>query len=421
MDFRILGPLEVRDGDREVPLRAGKQRALLALLLVNANRTLAIDRIVDDLWGEDVPESAHEDGADLRLEAAKGADARGCCTRGRPATRSSWSPTTSTSTASSGSSQRPGRASTPAGPRRRRPVSVRRSTCGAGRRSRSSRRSRSRRPSAARLEELRLSALEGRLEADLLLGRHGDLVGELEALIARYPLREGLRRQHMLALYRSGRQAEALAAYQEARRALADELGIEPSPALRELERQHPPAGREPRSSRRRSRRARRLPLPGPQRPSTMGPPRATTGEPGRGLRRRSESSRRCCSPTWSAQRHVPPSRIPERTRALLDRFYDAMAEEIEAAGGTVEKFVGDAVMAAFGAPAAQEDHAERALHAALSMRRRLAERFGEALEVRIGVNTGEVVVGRSRAGSSFVTGDVGQRRCPTRAGRGAR
>ena len=70
----------------------------------------------------------------------------------------------------------------------------------------------------------------------------------------------------------------------------------------------------------------------------------------------------------------------PERTRALLDRFYDAMAVEIERAGGTVEKFVGDAVMAAFGAPAAQEDHAERALHAALAMRHRLDELFGERL-----------------------------------------
>src|SRR4029453_3208262 len=58
MEFRILGPLEVRDGDREVPLRAGKQRALLALLLVNANRTVAIDRMVDELWGQEVPESA---------------------------------------------------------------------------------------------------------------------------------------------------------------------------------------------------------------------------------------------------------------------------------------------------------------------------------------------------------------------------
>src|SRR5438874_688975 len=97
----------------------------------------------------------------------------------------------------------------------------------------------------------------------------------------------------------------------------------------------------------------------------------------------------------------------PERTRALLDRFYDAMAKEIEQAGGTVEKFVGDAVLAAFGAPAALEDHAERALHAALGMQRRLRELFGEGLGLRIGVNTGEVVVGRPREGSSFVTGDA--------------
>ena len=97
----------------------------------------------------------------------------------------------------------------------------------------------------------------------------------------------------------------------------------------------------------------------------------------------------------------------PERTRATLDLFYDAMAAEIRRAGGTVEKFVGDAVMAVFGAPAAQEDHVERALHAALAMRRRLRELFGDELELRIGVNTGEVVVGRAREGSSFVTGDA--------------
>ncbi|TMK77155.1 MAG: hypothetical protein E6G45_10640 [Actinobacteria bacterium] len=97
----------------------------------------------------------------------------------------------------------------------------------------------------------------------------------------------------------------------------------------------------------------------------------------------------------------------PERTRALLTRFYEAMAEEIEGAGGTVEKFIGDAVMAAFGAPVALEDHAERALHAALSMHRRLGELFGDRLALRIGVNTGEVVVGRPREGSSFVTGDA--------------
>jgi class 3 adenylate cyclase len=97
----------------------------------------------------------------------------------------------------------------------------------------------------------------------------------------------------------------------------------------------------------------------------------------------------------------------PERMRLLLDRFYDAMAAEVEAAGGTVEKFIGDAVMAAFGVPAAQEDHAERALHAALAMQRRLTELFRESLSLRIGVNTGEVVLGRAREGSSFVTGDA--------------
>jgi class 3 adenylate cyclase len=96
----------------------------------------------------------------------------------------------------------------------------------------------------------------------------------------------------------------------------------------------------------------------------------------------------------------------PERTRAMLERFYDAMAAEVETAGGTIEKFVGDAVMAVFGAPASLEDHAERALHAALAMQRRLHELFGETLTLRIGVNTGEVVVGKPREGSSFVTGD---------------
>src|ERR687888_645604 len=98
-------------------------------------------------------------------------------------------------------------------------------------------------------------------------------------------------------------------------------------------------------------------------------------------------------------------SQDPERTRALLDRFYDAMAEEIDRAGGTIEKFAGDAVMAVFGAPAALEDHAERALHAALALLHRTRE-LDERLELRIGVNTGEVVVGRPREGSSFVTGD---------------
>lgn len=101
-------------------------------------------------------------------------------------------------------------------------------------------------------------------------------------------------------------------------------------------------------------------------------------------------------------------SRDPEQVRDTLDRFYDAMTAELADRGGVVEKFIGDAVVAVFGAPAAREDHAERALDAALAMQRRFAELFTpERLALRIGVNTGEVVVGRPREGSSFVTGDT--------------
>ncbi|HXV57911.1 MAG TPA: alpha/beta fold hydrolase [Gaiellaceae bacterium] len=258
MDFRLLGPLEVRDGDREVRLRGGKQRALLALLLVHANRTLAIDRIVDDLWSDDVPETAakmvqiyvsrlrkalpegalHTRPPGYALEVAPGeldlhrferlvGEARSALEEGRAAA------------AAAGFRQAlelwrgPALAEFTSEPFAR--------------------------AERARLEELRIAALEGRLEADLLRGRHAEVVGELEALIARYPLREGLRRQHMLALYRSGRQAEALAGYQTFRRTLADELGIEPSASLRDLERQmlrqdgslEPPAPAETRAGRR--------------------------------------------------------------------------------------------------------------------------------------------------------------------------
>ena len=97
----------------------------------------------------------------------------------------------------------------------------------------------------------------------------------------------------------------------------------------------------------------------------------------------------------------------PEHARDLLEQFYDAMEAEIALGGGTVEKFIGDAVVAVFGAPAAQEDHAERALQTALWMLERLRKLFGDRLALRIGVNSGEVVVGRPREGSSFATGDA--------------
>ncbi len=119
------------------------------------------------------------------------------------------------------------------------------STSGAGRRSPTSPTNRSRRPEILRLEELRLAALERRIEADLALGRYAELVGEVQVLVREHPLRERLRAALMQALYGSGRQAEALEIYRETRRLLVDELGIEPSPALHELEQailRHDPA-----------------------------------------------------------------------------------------------------------------------------------------------------------------------------------
>jgi class 3 adenylate cyclase len=101
-------------------------------------------------------------------------------------------------------------------------------------------------------------------------------------------------------------------------------------------------------------------------------------------------------------------SRDPEHVRDVLDRYYDAMTAEIVENGGTLEKFIGDAVVAVFGAPVAREDHAERALDAALAMQRRFADLFSaDGLALRIGVNTGEVVLGRARESSSFVSGDT--------------
>src|SRR5439155_6490518 len=97
----------------------------------------------------------------------------------------------------------------------------------------------------------------------------------------------------------------------------------------------------------------------------------------------------------------------PEQARSLLERVFAAVAAEIDEAGGTVEQVAGDAVMAVFGAPVAQEDHAERALHTALALQRRTAELFAGTLTLGVGIATGEVAVGRAREGGSLVSGTV--------------
>ena len=159
---------------------------------------------------------------------------RGCLRRGRPVTCCGWMRSGSTSPASSGFAPRRRGQEPEAGPRPRLPEAL---SLWRGRPLADFAYEEWAQREAERLEEVRLAALEDRVEADLTLGRHGELVAELEQVVAEHPYRERLRGQLMLALYRSGRQADALAAYQDARRALVDELGIEPGPELRELER----------------------------------------------------------------------------------------------------------------------------------------------------------------------------------------
>jgi YVTN family beta-propeller protein len=236
MEFRVLGALEVReDGDRPIHLGAGKQRAALAILLLHANEVVSTERLIDELWGEEPPKAARkalqvyvthlrkalgserirtqapgyvlelapdeldlhrferlvEEGRELRANGdpagATGALREALALwKGQPLADFTFEPFAQTE--------------------------------------------------IPRLEELRLEALVERIDAELALGHGSELVAELETLVAEHPYRERLRGQLMFALYRAGRQADALAAYQEARKLLVEELGVEPSPALQRLE-----------------------------------------------------------------------------------------------------------------------------------------------------------------------------------------
>jgi DNA-binding SARP family transcriptional activator len=231
----LLGPLEMERAGRPVALGGRAQRALLARLVLDANRTVAVDRLVEDLWGEAAPATSSkmvqiyvsklrkELPGDMLVTRAPGYaleidpealdlvrferlrdEGRAALAGGRAATAADrlrkalalWRG--------------------PALEEFREPFAI---------------------VEAARLEELRLSSLEDRIDADLALGRHAGLDGELEALVARNPWRERLWGQLMLARYRTGRQADALAGYRRLREMLATELGIEPSATLRDLER----------------------------------------------------------------------------------------------------------------------------------------------------------------------------------------
>jgi class 3 adenylate cyclase/DNA-binding SARP family transcriptional activator/DNA-binding CsgD family transcriptional regulator len=230
MQFLVLGPLEVREDQQLVPLGSGRQRSLLGVLLLHPNETVSVDRLVDELWGESPP--AHPaklvQGYVSGLRKRLGADRvltkqPGYLVRVGPSELDSQQFERLVVRARSEPPQG-------AAPRLREALALWRGPALADVRLEGLAAH-----EAERLNGSRVTALLDRIDADLALGRHGDVVGELKTLIAEHQLQERLRGQLMLALYRSGRQAEALEAYLETREVLSEELGIEPGEALRSL------------------------------------------------------------------------------------------------------------------------------------------------------------------------------------------
>lgn len=243
MEYRILGPLEIVDGHRKLHLGAAQQRALLAVLLLRANEIVSVDRIIDELWGAQAPATAAHTVqvyiSELRkvLDPGRGDGRRESVVVTR---RPGYVITVETdeldmhrfeSQVERGKQAlAEGDAETAVGELRAALDLWRGSPLADF----------AFEPFAqtaiARLEELRLGALEERFQAELSLGLHASVIAELITLGKEHPLRERLREQLMLALYRSGRQAEALEIYQHTRKALVEELGIDPSVALQQLE-----------------------------------------------------------------------------------------------------------------------------------------------------------------------------------------
>src|SRR6476620_1164444 len=230
MDFRILGSLEADSGGQLLRLGGPRQRALLGYLLLHANEVVSPDRLLDELWFA----TPHGGLAALQTQVSRVRKIVG----------------TRLVTSDGGYALQVEESEFDL-------LCLRMMLAGAGSASTPAERSRLLREAdalwrgeplagldapfvaaeAAALDELSMGALEERIAADLECGLHAELIPEVSLLVSRYPLRERLRAQLILALYRAGRQADALVAYRDARRTLLDELGLEPSPALRDLER----------------------------------------------------------------------------------------------------------------------------------------------------------------------------------------
>jgi DNA-binding SARP family transcriptional activator len=375
--FRLLGPLEVDAAVDHPALRRHKPRALLALLLLRRNEVVSTDALLDGLWGESPPPRALGSLQNYvsHLRKALGDDALvrqppGYLLRVGPDELDvDWFERLVADASGKHPAER--------AERLRSALALWRGPALADF---------TYEPFAqtaiARLEELRLAALEERIDADLELGRHAELVGELEALVAENSLRERLRGQLMRALYRSGRQTEALAVYRDGARLLREELGLEPSDELRRLERavlEHDVSlAAEERST----------------------PTPATVSAP---------TVRKIVTALFAdvaGHTRLTTTLDPEAVRDLMTRFFGTMRAVVERHGGTIEKHSGDEVMAVFGVPTVHEDDAVRAVRAAADMQAALAglneslvRELGVRLGMRVGINTGEVVTGDASAG----------------------
>src|SRR5580765_411221 len=394
MEYRVLGSLEVLDDSgQRLPLGGPNQRTVLGSLLLRAGRTVPLQRLVDDLW-EIPPETAaktvrvyvsrlrrllsagaiesRSGGYSLRLDGDRFdlAQFEQLADEGRAAlARADFEH---------------------AAVLLREALALWRGPALDGLAAEALRRE------AERLEELRLQVLEDRLDADLGQGQEREVIPELRVLVAEHPFRERLCAQLMLALYRSGRQTDALDVYRETRTRLAEELGLEPSAVLRDLERQmlaHDPE-LEPAPS---------------DLPATSAPiATRARGEPIRGRR-----------PTTVVFADVVDSTTlgefvdPESVHRILERYSEIAREILERHEGEVEKFIGDAVVAFFGLTELHEDDALRAVRAAVELRDammdfrdELTKANGIEFAISIGVNSGDVFVGGGAGRETFATGD---------------
>jgi YVTN family beta-propeller protein len=231
MEFLILGPLEVRDGEKTVRLGAAKQRALLGVLLLHPNETVSTSRLVDELWGETPPATA-EKLVQGYVHALRKQLGDGVLETRAPGYRIVLASRSLDLAEFERLSEEARAAPLPQSVEvRRRALRLWRGPPladveleGPGRHA------------LARLAELRLATQIEQIDAELALGRHAQIVGEVEALAALHPYQERLHAQLMLALYRSGRQADALEAYRRLRSRLDEELGLQPGQELRDLE-----------------------------------------------------------------------------------------------------------------------------------------------------------------------------------------